>query len=391
MRTIEEIMADMSAIMDGAAGRALTAEEVTAYEAFEVELQARQASNVIAARHAAYQTNVIPAGVPVPGGPRRESEMDGFRNYMLTGKLNADIQNAQGEGVGSEGGALVPDGFRQKLIEKLKSYGGIGGIAERYTTGDGTPVSWPTIDDTGNVGEIVQEHGAFTGGADLVFGENDLGAYTYMVGGGSQEPIRVSRELIQDAAFDIEGLLSRLLAERIARIQAVHWATGSGSGEPLGLTTGLTPVQAAANTGFVTDDFIEWEHALDPAYREGARWVFADSTLKTAKKLKDSHGDNLYRGVGQNMAVGFQESTFLGYPITIDQAMPAYVANDSTKLAIAFGQISRGYVIRDVKAFELLVNPYNRMKNRQVEFTGYARADATQQDTSAYIIGSGKS
>lgn len=37
------------------------------------------------------------------------------------------------------------------------------------------------------------------------------------------------------------------------------------------------------------DDLVELEHSLDPAYREGGRcsFMFADTTLKAIKKLKD--------------------------------------------------------------------------------------------------------
>jgi hypothetical protein len=56
--TIEEIMAAMQAIIDGAAGRALTAEEVTAYEQHERDLQAAQeaarADDSVRQRHGAY-------------------------------------------------------------------------------------------------------------------------------------------------------------------------------------------------------------------------------------------------------------------------------------------------------------------------------------------------
>jgi HK97 family phage major capsid protein len=64
MRTIEEIQAAMTALIDGAANRALTDEEVTSYEALEVELKERQEAiardEQIRARNAAYNT-------PVPG------------------------------------------------------------------------------------------------------------------------------------------------------------------------------------------------------------------------------------------------------------------------------------------------------------------------------------
>lgn len=396
MRTIEEITSAMTALVDGAAGRSLTDDEVTQYEAFEQELANVKRDNDIRARNAAYNTVRVPAGVPTPGGVKPDTYAAAFENYIRTGKPNADLErgpvNAQSEGVPSEGGYLVPDEFRTQLIERQKAFGGIGSIASRYSTGNGRPVEWPTLDDTSNVGEIVQEGNTFSSGADVAFGTNSLSSYSYVAGGGSSTPLRVSLELLQDSAFDIQGLLTRLLGTRIARMQATHLATGTGVNQPLGLITGLTPVQAAANTGLTYNDLVTWIHSVDPAYRANARWVWNDATMAIVEKLTDTAGNPIFRGWGANMALGLNEDTVLGYPVTIDQAMPTYVANShaASDIAIAFGDIKQGYVVRDVRSVELLVNPYTRMANRQVEFTAWARMDATQQDTNAYIVASGK-
>jgi HK97 family phage major capsid protein len=394
MRTIEEITSAMTALVDGAAGRSLTDDEVTQYEALEQELVNVKRDNEIRARNTAYNVTRIPAGFPAPARQRAENYLDGIRSYLLTGNVNADLRpsNAQSEGVPAEGGYLVPDEFRVKLVEKLKAYGGIGGVAERYTTGNGNPTEWPTIDDTGNVGEIVQEGNTFSAGADLAFGSNALGSYSYMAGGGSSTPLRVARELLQDSAFDIEGLLTRLLGTRIGRIQASHWVTGTGVNQPLGLVTGRTAVQTAATTGGITYlDLVTWIHSVDPAYRASARWAWNDATMKQVELITDSNGDPIFRGWGANLALGLNESTVMGYPVTIDQAFVNFSNADSTALCGAFGDLKQGYVIRDVQSVELLVNPYSRMANRQVEFSAWARADGTQQDTAAYVVLSGKS
>lgn len=391
-RTIEEITSEMTNLVDSAVDRSLTDEEVAKYEGLETELKTVQRTEAIRTRNAAYNSVVIPAGVPRQIVPQKEDDqVAGLRNYLLTGKVNQDLRvsNAQSEGVLSEGGYLVPDIFRQKLVERLKMFGGIASAATRYTTGNGNPTEWPTIDDTANVGEIVQEGNTFSAGADVVFGSNSLGAYSYMTGGAGSTPLRVSRELIQDTAFDITEMLTRLLATRIGRIQAVHWATGTGVGQPLGLFTGLTPVQNAANTGIAYGDLVSAIHSVDPLYRPNARWVFNDKTMGIIEKIVDGQGNPIYRGRDANMALGLNESTLLGYPILIDQAVSDITNNSPTIQWGAFGDIGQGYVIRDVLGVELLVNPYSRMANRQVEFTAWARADGTQQDTNAYVTLSG--
>jgi HK97 family phage major capsid protein len=380
-------MAEMTALIDGAADRSLTDDEVTTISNLETEVSQVKASEEAKARVKAYNTVVIPAGVPAQ--PKAKSDpLAGLRNYMLTGQMP---RNAQSEGVPSEGGYLVPDEFRTELVERLKAFGGLASVVSRYTSGTGAPVEWPTVDDTANVGEIVQEGNTFSAGADMVFGQNQLSSYTYATGGSGSTPIRVSRELIQDSAFDLQGLLTRLLATRIGRIQATHWVSGTGVSQPLGLVTGLTPVQNVVNTGITYNSLVNAIHSVDPAYRGNARWVFNDLTMAEIEKITDSHGDPVFRGWGADLGQGFQETRLLGFPVTIDQAFSTVVANSPTTVWGAFGDLNRGYVIRDVKSVEIAVNPYSRMANRQVEFTAWARADGTQQDTNAYVTLAGKS
>jgi HK97 family phage major capsid protein len=396
MRTIEEILAAQSALIDGAVDRVLTDDEVSSYEGMENELKSVQKSDEIRKRNAAYNIVVTPAGQPKRGGSPEDTYDKAFWNYVRTGRPNDDlkISNDQSGGVPAQGGYLVPDLFRTKLIERLKAYGGVGAVADRYTTGNGNPVDWPTIDDTSNVGEIVQEGNTFSAGADLQFGSNALGAYSYVAGGGASNPLRVSLELMQDSAFDIQGLLTRLLGIRLGRIQAVHLATGTGVAQPLGLVTGKALTLATANTGLIYEDLVNFVHSVDPAYRANARWVFSDLTFAAIKKIKNpTSGDYVYVGGGtSNIQVTNSEpGLLLDFPVTIDQAMPTYVNASPTTPAIAFGDIQQGFIVRDVADVQLLVNPYTRMANRQVEFTAWARMDATQQDSNAYMIGTGHS
>ena len=70
--SIEEILAAMQAVIDGAQGRSLTDDEVSQYEALERDLQAAQRDQQIRARNTAYNTVVPPAGVGIgePGDGR---------------------------------------------------------------------------------------------------------------------------------------------------------------------------------------------------------------------------------------------------------------------------------------------------------------------------------
>lgn len=397
MRTIEEILAEMSALIDGTEGRSMTEEEVTNYEALEVELKAVQKSDAVRARNAAYRTTVVPAGTPAPAAGRPEDTYEAaFNAFIRTGQPNADLvqlpSNAQSSGVGSEGGYLIPSGFRQKLTDVMKAFGGIANVAEQLTTDTGNTLEWPTIDDTANSAEVVQESNAPANQNGLVFGSKKLQAYTYQTGGPGSVPIRLPRELLQDQQYDLEGKLASLLGRRLARAQATDLATGNGVGKPLGLIFGLTGIKPADDTAGITyNDLLTFIHSVDPAYRQNARWVFNDTSLKRIQQIKDSNGDPLWRSMATStLADAPGDTMLLGYPITIDQAMPDVVIADKTVNWGAFGDIAEGYVVRNVRSVELVVNPWSRANQREIEYTAWMRSDATQQNTSAYVALTGE-
>lgn len=409
--TVEELLLALQAIIDEAAAAMpedapedaepeLNADQLKRYEALELQLANRRKSDAAIERQR--ERGQVDRSRSIPAGGGRRSNADARRDtierafdaYVRTGQVNQDIAElrAQGEGTGSEGGYLVPTGWRDKLIERMVAFGGLARHAEEISTGNGNPLPWGTIDDTANLGEIVNEGGTFSSGADLVFGTAELSAYKYMAGGGSATPLRVSFELAQDAAFDIEGLINRKLGERIGRIQARHVVRGSGVKEPLGLITGRTGIEIATNTGVVYDDLVEFEHSIDPAYREAGtcKWAMNDNSIKTLKKLKDSHGDNLWRPADADMATGTGGGTLNGYEVVIDQAFPDIAPTDNTVNWGAFGDFSEGYVVRRVREVVLIVNPWTRASNGQIEYTAWARMDATQQNTSAYCVLTGQ-
>jgi HK97 family phage major capsid protein len=248
------------------------------------------------------------------------------------------------------------------------------------------------VDDTANEGEIVDEGGTFTSGADLTFGTANLSAYSYMAGGGSSLPLRLSLELIQDAAFDVQGLVSRKLGQRLARIQAKHLITGNGAGQPKGLIQGLTGVEIAADTAGITyADLVTFIHSVDPAYRaSGCRWAFNDNTLKLVRLMEDAAGDPLWRPDSADMATGLGGGTLMGFPVTIDQGFPDVDVDANDVNWGVFGNLSEGYVIRRVRDIALIVNPWTRASYRQIEYSAWARMDATQQNTNAYVALTGE-
>lgn len=393
MRTIDDVMADLQSIVDTAEGRSFSDDEVTRYEKLEGELESVRKSTEIRARQNAYATPVNASHLYVAAPKADDGLSRAFDAYLRTGQPNADIaglrvRNEQGEGTGAAGGYTVPSEFRQKLVEVMKAYGGLANAVDSFDTGDGRPVEYPTVDDTANQGDITAEGAAVASGDDLTFGTVALGAYKYTsAGAGSNLPLRVSVELLQDSAFDVAGFVARAMGIRIARKQSAHWCTGTGVSQPKGIVaSSLTADNTVATSDTLTyQDFLDTEALLDPAYEANAQWVMNKGTWTAIRGITDVTTGrplilpNAVAGMG-----GGVPKELLGYPVIIDQGMPTYT--DTAAYFAVLGDLRESYVIRRVSTLAIVVNPYTRAANGQVEYSGWQRADGTIQNRSGYVI-----
>lgn len=391
--TVDEILAALQAILDSAEGRSLTDEEAARYEDLEKQLSNAQRSQQIRARNAAYNMPVPGQHLVYAAPAKADNTLDrAFEAYLRSGQPNQDISDLRVKNEQSEtttaGGYTVPTGFRQRLVEVMKAYGGLAAEVDSFNTGNGQAVEYPSLDDTASTGDITAENAVIASGTDLVFGTVTLGAYKYTSAGtGANLPLRVSVELLQDSAFDIAGLVARSMGTRIARKQAAHWCTGSGVGQPKGIVAStLTLDKALTVADTITyADLLDCESKLDPAYEANAVWVMNKAAWSAVRGVTDAvTGRPLILPTAQSGMGGNVPKELLGYRVVLDQGMPAY--GDAGAFFAVLGDLREAYVIRRVSNLAIVVNPYSRASYGQVEYTGWERADGTIQNRSAYVI-----
>lgn len=124
----------------------------------------------------------------------KQAFWDAVRNKYYT----AAVQNALQVGTDSEGGYLVPDEFECQLIEALVEENVFRTLATVITTASGDR-KIPIVSDKGEASWI-DEEGTFPL-SDDTFGQKSLSAYK--VG----TALKVSTELLNDAAFDLEAYI----------------------------------------------------------------------------------------------------------------------------------------------------------------------------------------
>ena len=310
---------------------------------------------------------------------------DAFRSWMKGGMSSLSPEargvmeeRAQSVGTTTAGGFTVPEDFRQQLEDAMLQFGGIRqSRATILSTADGANLPMPTSDDTAQVGELLAENNAVAE-QDVTFGQTVLGAYMY-----SSKLVRVSRQLMQDSAFDLGSWLAMKLGERISRITNQHFTTGTGTAQPSGIITGAASGKVGTTgqtTSIIYDDLVDLIHSVDPAYRGSAELMFNDSTLAVIKKLKDGNGLPLFvPNVGSG---GDVTSTILGYNYVINQDMADMAANAKSVL---FGDMSK-FMIRDVLGIQMARLEERYAENLQVGFVAHSRHDSVLLDAGSAPI-----
>jgi HK97 family phage major capsid protein len=115
-------------------------------------------------------------------------------------------------------------------------------------------------------------------------------------------------------------------------------------------------------------------YALAAPYRANARWVMNSATARILAKYKDQQNQYLW----QPSVINGQPDRFLGYPVTIAEAMPDVGANT---FPIAFGDFSRGYLIVDKVGSRLVRDPYS--KPGFIRLYAYRRTHGATADSNA--------
>lgn len=307
------------------------------------------------------------------------SHEDDFTAYVRHGEVRPSLSRQQSVGVDTAGGFLVPDDFRASIIESLKDFGGARRLAENITTANGHDIQMPTADETAIKGRILAENAAVVT-TDLSFGSKTLGAHMY-----SSDFVKVSRQLLTDSEIDLPSYIGRKLGERIGRIQADHWLTGTDVGQPQGLITGRDTAKdvstAAAATEPSYDNLIDLVHKPDVAYRNlsGTSFIMHDTVLAEVRKIKDANNLPIWQ---QGMIPG-QPNSLFGYPIVVDNSMPAE-SDVAATVQVLFGNFRQAYIVRDVSGISMLRLDERFADNLQVAFLAWVRSDGMVKDSGAY-------
>ena len=369
------IYTSIDELRQAADGREMTAEEqqrwdtmLSDYDKADKAVEAEERYQDISRRQAEEQVARRDATI---GQQLGEEYRRAFGDYLLNGASGIS-QESRGAieraGIaGLAGGLIIPKTLASEIEVALKSYGGMFEAASIITTSHGGDLILPTINDTEAKATIVSEYDQSTRRAPS-FGSVTLKAYTY------RTPIvPVSQELLQDSAFNLDALLSTLLAESFARGINADLTNGTGTGKPTGVVNATVDSGAKPAAASITlDNIIDLIKSVNSAYARNGKFMFNRNTLWELAKIKDQSGRYIWH-----------ESTRDGSPATLFGK--EYILNDDIadigagNTSVLFGDFSK-YKIRMVQNFRVVRLNELLAEYLSIGLFGFARVDGNLLD-----------
>ena len=264
---------------------------------------------------------------PDKAGRASDAYKEDFDRH-LRGKIL--VHNVLSEGVDADGGYLVPEDFERDIVTALEEENVIRSLAKVITTQHERKIPVATGHSTA---QWTAENAAYTE-SNPTFGQKQIDAFKLT------DLCRVSVELLQDSAFDIEDYLMKEFARAFGIAEEEAFCVGTGTNQPTGIFTangGTVGVTAAANNAITADELISLVYALKSPYRRNAKFLMNDATISAIRKLKDQNGAYLWQ---PSLQAG-QPDRLLGYDLYTSPYVPTMAAG---ALTVAFGDFKNYWI-----------------------------------------------
>lgn len=176
-----------------------------------------------------------------------------------------------------------------------------------------------------------------------------------------------SWEVFNRFVADLGAEIRRAFAQGIAEKEGAEFLTGSGTGEPQGLTVGggQGGSTTASATAITAGEMIALHYSMNPAYLGGAKYFLNGTTAALLRPL--SFGTT---SVPLPLFVDGPDGTprIMGTPVVLEPLMPAPTA---ALKPIVLANVPVGYLIGEEMGMSVLVNPYSADSTGETKITMY--------------------
>jgi len=381
-----QLIKDADAIVAAAQaeGRSMTSEEKSKFEAIEADARGLKQEIEIIERNAEMKKEIAGLeGEARAAAPKLDAK-GAFSKYLrhgmgaLTAEERSLVQKrgtaTQVVGTDSLGGFLVPREFSNELDVATAFTGEVERLAKKLNTASGGLLDYPTLNDTATDANLVSEASAVTV-QDMTFANAQLSAYNY------SSLVKVSQQLLQDSAFDLDAFLVEAMGERIARATNAAFTTGTGSSQPQGIVTGSSLGNTAAGaSAIVADDILDLIYSVDASYRNKPGFgLMAHDNIIAAVRALGIGSSNDFPIFIPSMEAG-QPDRIFGVPVYVNNDMQSSIATGTkTMVAADFSK----FVVRNAGGIQMLRLNERFADELEVGFVSWKRSDSKVLDTRA--------
>jgi HK97 family phage major capsid protein len=312
--------------------------------------------------HAASMQRATPADATFD---EMKAYSDGFKSFLRRGDraMTQDEIKAMTAGSDNEGGYLVTPDMSGKIVTRLFDTSPMRQVAAQITIGTNELEGIYDTDEATSGGWVSET------GTRAATAAPQLGKYKIPVNELFAMP-EATQQLLDDANIDVESWLAGKVADKLTRVENTAFVTGTGVGQPRGITTYTTVatgdatrtwgqlemIKTTANGDFASSSPADILFDLIGKFKQGylpnARWATKREVIAKVRKLKEAT-TNAY--MWQPGLQAGQPDRLLGYPIIMFEDLPALSANG---LSMALGDFATAYQIVDRQGFRILRDPY---------------------------------
>lgn len=265
--------------------------------------------------------------------------------FLQLGMSVGELKATQVESQDVLGGYLIPEDFRDRMIQRMVGLTVMRDLAETMTTFSDRvtmPVSTGGDDQYTGAVRVTKVDESPTGleaATNATFGQVTIPVHTIM------GHVSVSKNLLEDArgAVSVQPYLERQFAEARAIFDDMQFLIGNGVGGPQGIlqnaTTGgpwpyaygtVQTQNSGGATNLTADAFRNMPYQIATQYRAaGGKWLMSRGSVRVTKTLKDGQGNYLWADRNQQLANG-QPPRLEGYEIGESETLASPTSTNTT-------------------------------------------------------------
>jgi HK97 family phage major capsid protein len=279
----------------------------------------------------------------------------------------------------------VPTSLSRNLYQYLEaSIAALRMPTTKITTDSGEAMGFPRVNAHGIATQVIAQ-GTAIGGTDPTFARMTLDAFKY------GQLVQVASEVIQDTGFDVVGFVGQNIGRAVGRVIDADLVVGTGTGEPLGMMSGV--IVGAAGTvatggSLITPTYealVDLVYSVNDEYRSSgsAGFLTRDATAGVLRKLRDGAGGTVgapmwQPSLTQGITAG-EPDRLLGFPVWTDPNVASLASNARI---MAFGDWN-AYYVRLVGSLVIERSDDYAFNTDLVTFRGKQRVDGDYIDLTA--------